>query len=59
MKNIKRLIAFIGIFIMGISLVPAYYAKADEQVSVSISSAQAELSPIMVDGLPRHLNINA
>lgn len=39
MKNIKRLIAFIGIFIMGISLVPAYYAKADEQVSVSISSA--------------------
>ena len=38
MKNIKRLIAFIGIFIMGISLVPAYYAKADEQVSVSISS---------------------
>lgn len=39
MKNIKRLIAFVGIFIMGISLVPAYYAKADEQVSVSISSA--------------------
>lgn len=39
MKNIKRLLAFIGIFIMGISLVPAYYAKADEQVSVSISSA--------------------
>ena len=39
MKNIKRLLAFIGIFIMGISLIPAYYAKADEQVSVSISSA--------------------
>ena len=36
MKNIKRLLAFIGIFIMGISLIPAYYAKADEQVSVSI-----------------------
>lgn len=39
MKNIKRLLAFIGMFIMGISLIPAYYAKADEQVSVSISSA--------------------
>ena len=38
MKNIKRLLAFIGIFIMGISLIPAYYAKADEQVSVSILS---------------------
>lgn len=39
MNKIKKLLAFIGVLAMCIALIPAYYAKADEQASISISSA--------------------
>ncbi len=39
MNKIKKLIAFIGVLAMCIALIPVYYAKADEQASISISSA--------------------
>lgn len=39
MNKIKKLLAFIGVLAMCIALIPVYYAKADEQASISISSA--------------------
>lgn len=39
MNKIKKLLAFIGVFAMCMTLIPANYAKADEQASISISSA--------------------
>lgn len=39
MNKIKKLLAFIGVFAMCMTLIPVNYAKADEQASISISSA--------------------
>ena len=37
MNKIKKLLAFIGVLAMCIALIPVYYAKADEQASISIT----------------------
>ena len=51
MNKIKKLLAFIVVLAMCIALIPAYYAKADEQASTSIIS-DADIVTVTVILLP-------